>query len=467
MHYGDGEAGVGAFRLRLFGLLVVRYVLLCLGMWAILYGVGVLTLRAAWDCEPLPLLWGLISLPGVLLVALLLAVRQLPCPAATRALLDRHSQAGGLLMVREETDPQDWSAPPVASPPLRWRAVRLSLWCSMGLVFLVLAFVVPNSFARLGAPHLDVRRPVEQLQEQLAVLKEEKILEAQRAQELKERLDQVRKDALARDPVKTLEALDFLHDTTQKAASDAAEKTLKQVEEIAKAEALAQALEKNGSKIDPGQLGEALGQLDNLLKKAEAENDLLQDGLDPQLLEALKKGHLSNEQLKKLADALKGLKSEKAKKLAKLVKARLIDPELLSKCEKCSECDKAALARYLKENGCQCEGLCDGDEEGRGGTNEGGGKFRLKFGDETREQGEKFEDEQLPPSELSQLRDSQLQGLSPGTPSLPKKGEGPVVGGALGGSKTGGGSSATQPILPRHRGAVERYFERPASPKKD
>jgi len=464
---GDGEAEVSAFRTRLFWLLVVRYSLLGLGIWAILYGVTVLTLRAGWACEPVPLLWGLVSLPLVPLMALVLAVRQLPSLAATRALLDRYGQAGGLLMVREETDARDWSVPPVASPPLRWHAGRLTLCCSVGFAFLVLAFVVPNSFARLSAPHLDVRRPVEQLQEQLAVLKEEKILEAQRAQELKDRLDQVRKDALARDPVKTLEALDFLHDTTQKAASDAAEKTLKQVEEIAKAEALAQALEKNGSKIDPSQLGEALGQLDNLLKKAEAENDLLLEGLDPQLLEELKKGHLSNEQLKQWADALKGLKGEKAKKLAKLVKARLIDPELLSKCEKCSECDKAALARYLKENGCPCDGLCDGDEEGRGGTNEGGGKFQLKFGDETREQGEKFEEEQLPPSERNNLRDSQLQGLSPGTPSLPKKGQGPVVGGALGGSKAGGGSSATQPILPRHRGAVERFFERSASPKKD
>jgi hypothetical protein len=341
--------------------------------------------------------------------------------------------------------------------------------CTVGLTFLVLAFLVPNSFARLGTPSLDVRRDTERLKEQLAVLKEEKILDAQRADELKERLDQVRKDALARDPVKTLEALDFLHDTTQKAAQEAAEKTTKQVEEIAKAEALSEALEKNGNKLDPSKLGEALGQLDKLLKKAEAENDLLQEGLDPKLLEELKKGGLTSEQLKKLADALKGLKGEKAKKLAKLVKARLIDAEALGKCEKSGECDKAALARYLKENGFQCDGLCDGegDDEGRGGVNEGGGKTKLKFGDETPEQGDKFEDEQLPPSELNKLRDSELQGLSLGTPSVHKQGDGTVAGGALNGAKAGGGSSAGQTILPRHRGAVERFFDRKVAPKKN
>jgi hypothetical protein len=463
----DCDAAVSAFRTRLFLLLTARYTLLGLGLWAIGYGVLVLALRGAVGLEPMPLLWGLASLPLILVAALFVAARTLPAPAATRAMLDRHGRAGGLLMVRDETDPRDWSARSVSGPRLRWRSGRLSLLCTVGLAFLVLAFVVPNSFARLGTPHLDVRRDAERLEDQLAVLKEEKILDAQRADELKERLDQVRKDALARDPVKTLEALDFLHDTTQKAAQEAAEKTTKQVEEIAKAEALSEALEKNGNKLDPSKLGEALGQLDNLLKKAEAENDLLKEGLDPKLMEELKKGGLNSEQLKKLAEALKGLKGEKAKKLAKLVKARLIDPEALSKCEKCGECDKAALARYLKENGFQCEGLCEGDEEGRGGVNEGGGKTKLKFGDETPEQGDKFEDEQLPPSELNKLRDSELQGLSLGTPSAHKKGDGTVAGGALNGAKAGGGSSAGQTVLPRHRGAVERFFERKLPPKKD
>ncbi|MFQ3649380.1 MAG: hypothetical protein SNJ75_03535 [Gemmataceae bacterium] len=455
---------MSAFRMQLVGLLVARYTLLGLGFWAIGYGVVVLTVRATLDLDPLPLLWGLATLPLVPVVALLAAVRNLPTPAATRALLDRHSQAGGLLMIRDEADPRDWSPRVVSGPPLRWQAGRLSLLCSIGLAFLVLAFVVPKSFARLGTPRLDVGREAQRLEEQLAVLKQEKILEAQRADELKERLDQVRKDALARDPVKTLEALDFLRDTTQKAASEAAEKTLKQVLELAKAEALAEAVEKIRSKIEPSQLGEALGQLDKLLKKAQADNDLLLEGFDPNLLQDLHKGHLRDEQLKRLAEALKGLKGDKAKKLAKLVKARLIDPDALSKCEKGSQCDKAALARYLKENGCKCDGLCDGDEEGRGGVNEGGGKHKLKFGDETPEHGDPFEEEQLPPSELNNLRDSELQSLSTGSPNNShKKSDASVSGGALKGAKAGGGSSASPSILPRHRGAVERFFDRPAA----
>jgi hypothetical protein len=465
----ESDAGVNIFRVRLFVLFLARNSLIGLAVWAMIYGVVVLAARAMWDMAPLPLLWGIASLPLVLGIAALAAMRTLPTPAATRALLDRHGRAGGLLMVRDEADPRDWPSQSVRGPNLRWKAGRLSLLCSIGLFFLLLAFLVPASFARMGTPHLDVRREAERLEEQLAVLKEEQIIDEQRAEELKEKLNQLRKDALARDPVKTLEALDFLHDTTQKLAQQAAEKTLKEIEDLAKAEALNDALDKNASKLDSSQLGEALGQLDNLLQKAQAENDLLSEGLDPDILDALKQGKpLTKEQMKKLGEALKDLKGDKAAQIAKLAKARLIDPDTLSKCDKAGECDGEGLAAYLRENaGNLADLLMDNDDEGNGGVNEGGGKTRLKFGDETDEQGAKFQDEELPPSELQKLRDSELQRLTKGDPSNQKKGQGTVTGGALGGAQAGGGASTNQPILPRHRGAVERFFERKAVPKKE
>ncbi|MGL4553536.1 MAG: hypothetical protein ACRC33_20410 [Gemmataceae bacterium] len=472
------EGGVQAFRARLAGLLLLRNSLIGLAAWGLLYGVVVLALRGATGLEPEALLWGLLSLPLVVAAATVLAFRALPTAAQAKALLDRHGRAGGLLMAGVETDTGKWDAGRVEGPGLRWRAGRTGVAAAVGLSFLVTAFLVPASFARIGTPRLDVRRDTERLEEQLAVLKEEKVIGDQRAKELKEKLDQLRQDALARDPVKTLEALDFLQDTTQRSAQEAAEAAARQIEQLAKAGAMAEALEKNGAKLDQAQMSEAMNQLAGLMRKADAENalselDLSEEGKKAlqEILEAMKKGGpLTKEQMKKLAEALKGAKSELAEKVGKLVKAKLVDADALGKCEKGGECDGAALAAYLKENGSGDAAdlllMVESDEGGKGGVDRGPGHAKLTFGDESSDQGAAFKDEALPPGDLKALRDSELEGISKTSPTVHKGAADKAASGALGGAKAGGGSSTGQMVLPRHRGAVERYFERQPSPKK-
>jgi hypothetical protein len=72
----------------------------------------------------------------------------------------------------------------------------------------------------------------------------------------------------------------------------------------------------------------------------------------------------------------------------------------------------------------------------------------------------KFKEEALPPAELEALKGSRLAGLSREAPTVEKGGT-PSKSGALQGAAAGTGSAHTQVVLPRHRGAVERYFERP------
>ena len=67
-------------------------------------------------------------------------------------------------------------------------------------------------------------------------------------------------------------------------------------------------------------------------------------------------------------------------------------------------------------------------------------------------------------SDLADLKQSRLQGVSPSVPKVEPGGT--VSAGALAGATSGGGSANTQVVLPRHKAAVERYFERPLrSPK--
>ena len=117
----------------------------------------------------------------------------------------------------------------------------------------------------------------------------------------------------------------------------------------------------------------------------------------------------------------------------------------------------------LEEMLAKCKGNKPGtgDKPGKGGVTEGPGAAELTFGKESTTDGVKWKEQALPPPALKKLKESRLTGVSPGDP---KKGAGgPAETGALAGAAVGGGSANAGVVLPRHRGAVERDFDRPAS----
>jgi hypothetical protein len=102
---------------------------------------------------------------------------------------------------------------------------------------------------------------------------------------------------------------------------------------------------------------------------------------------------------------------------------------------------------------------------GRGGTGKGPGKTEMTFGDKSSEAGVGFKDTPLPPDPKS-LQDGGVAGVGAQAPQVGKPGVGAAQSGSLTGAAAGGGSANTAVVLPRHRGAVGRYFERPAAPAK-
>jgi hypothetical protein len=462
------DRAIADFQRSLALLYLLRYGLAALTLWAFAYGTAVLALRGAVGLSRVDLLWGLLSLPVVVGPAVLLALRRLPSVAAVRAVLDQHGRCGGLLMAGAEHPLGDWSerVPAVRVPRLEWRGGKVWGLSAIGFAFLALGFLVPQSLASLGGSRLDVSRDVERLKEQLEVLQKEKVLDAERAEALKVKLDQLSRDASGKDPVKTLEALDHVQDVVKQAAQEAAEKAARKMEEMARAEALADALEKNGGKLEKGELAEALNELAALARKAAEENDLLENDLDAETLEAIKKGKLTPEMAKKLLDALKKGKEEMAVRVGKLVKAKLVSADDLKKCDEAGKCDSAALAAFLKEQGKgELSELLEQDGKGLG-RDDPPGDTKLRFGEESTEDGVKYKEEELPPSQQQALKESQLSGISMGAPPQGKAKPQPGASGALAGAKAGGGSAMTQVVLPRHKGAVERYFDRPARPGK-
>lgn len=466
------EKSMLRFRRRLALLLFVRYALICATAWAFAWGTAVLVLRATAGTPRLPLLWGFAGLPFALAPALWLARRRLPPLSAVRALLDAYNNYGGVLMAAAERPLGRWRetlAEPNL-PRLRWHGTRPVALFAAAAAFLLAGFLVPERFAAHGSgPGLEVGREVNRLAAQLQVLKEEKVLDPARAEDLQKKLNQVHEQSSGRDPAKTLEALDRVGEVARQKAREAAETALRKTEQFAQAEALADALRKKKKPKDGG-LGdkarkEAMEELARLTREAAREGEHLKNKIDKETLDRLKDKTLSAEDLKKLADALRDGKGKLEELVGKLEKVGLIDADTLKECKRCGDGDGKKLAAFLKKN----EGKASvaklmrlwrlKGKGGKGGTNQGPAPTELTFGKPSPEIDKQLKEESLPPAALADLKESKLRGISPSAPKVDARGG--ATSGALSGAAAGGGSANTQIVLPRHRGAVERYFSRP------
>ncbi|MCI0526854.1 MAG: hypothetical protein L0Y56_05300, partial [Nitrospira sp.] len=245
------------------------------------------------EISRLPLLWGV---AGVLLavgLAIGLALRQLPTRAAVRALLDKQSGCGGLLMAAEDTDLGDWQKqmPSMSLPRLHWRSGRSWTLFTISTLFVIASFLVPWRFAAVNPSYpLEIHPEVGKLAVQIETLEKEKILEPPRAESLREKLDQVSAKASGEDPAKTWEALDHLEDTLSKVAKEAAEEALRAVERLTQMQTLAEGLMETVEEINPKLMAEVMQELSKRMQEEAAKNlqlSALSHQLSKQTLNAL------------------------------------------------------------------------------------------------------------------------------------------------------------------------------------
>jgi hypothetical protein len=458
---------VAHLRRRIGTALVLRQVVTYVTAWAFLWGVSVIVLRVALAVPVPDLLWGFAAIPIALAVGLVLGRRQMPSAASVCALLDRASGAGGLLLAAEERELDGWAQalPPVADVHVRWHGARAWTLLAAAALFLAIALLFPEKLVSLRSGHgLEIGSDVARLSQQLDALKETGVLDPTRVESLEEKLKNLKDTASGENPAKTLEALDHLQDLANRAAQEAAEAGAQKTEKLAEAEALAEGLGKAAGEIDGKLRADALGELARLAEKAAAENKSLDSSLDPEALKNFKSGTLNPEQLKELAQALRDARKDILRTMQKLHKARLIDAETLAKCENCGKCNSDAMCNCLKKGNQSVRAMCkECQRPGRGGLNEGPGAAELTWGDPSSDEGAKFKEEALPPAALGALKDSRLVGVGGKAPPMPAKGGAPSPSGALANAAAGAGSAHTEVVLPRHRAAVERYFERAAN----
>jgi len=461
------DNAIRTFRLNMFGLLFLRYLLAYLTVLGFIWGAAVLVLRITTHLERVVLLWPLVGLAPVVLVAFLRSWAKIPAQSSLKASLDNQSRCGGLFMASDEVEIGGWQGqmPAETLPKLRWKGGKSCFMTSIAAIFVLIAFLVPQRFVKINRPgELDISDEIQQLSDQLELLAEEEIITQIEAKELAEEFENIRKEASGLDPAKTWESLDHLQDKLTQKASEATQKALSQTEKASQAQTLAEAMMHGADMFDQATLAEAMAEMAAMMN----ENEAIKNAIDKETLEKLKKalknGQLSAADLGKLCQAMKLSKAQIRQCLGKMCDAKLIDPKALQLCDGLSQCDGEKLAAFLAEEGScigmkECIGMCSGNLPGRGGINRGQGDAPMSWQQESSEQGVKFKEQVLPPASFAALKDSKLAGVSLGTPSEETP-TSTATSGALTNATAAGGSANTQTILPKHKATVKRYFER-------
>ncbi|MFA7236622.1 MAG: hypothetical protein WC058_07145 [Phycisphaeraceae bacterium] len=334
------DQAVRILRGRIARVLFARYALSAATVWAFAWGTAALVLRIGWNFDRLTLAWGAVGWVAAMLIGLIHAARKLPGPAALAAAVDRHSNAGGLVMAADEIDTSAWAdhAHESHEPPVSWDGRRIGWMLPAALVFVIGAFAVPDRIAQgLNPQHLDITDQARPVEQRITLLEQEKIIEPDTAQAMREKLDRIRRDARGDDPARTWESLDQMRHTLEQAAQKAAEDVVRQAEPLTRAESLAAAVgqaEQSG-KADAQSLAEAMRQLNDQIAVAGA----MQQAMNEQLKKDLATGEKPESHYQ--------LDIERAKRL--IEKARSLEPLLKKNPKDLSPVEMAKLAELAME----------------------------------------------------------------------------------------------------------------------
>ncbi|HEX2834946.1 MAG TPA: hypothetical protein VHW00_18170 [Thermoanaerobaculia bacterium] len=436
MQTTDSVAAVSMLRRRLASVLFARQWLVYAAFAFLLGGVALL-LAKRWGVTP-PLWPGLLILALTVAAAAWRASQRMPSHAATIALLDAQAQCGGLLMAQYAVDMGDWRPSVTRIPRVAWRAKRQATLTAMCAAFLLVSAIVPAR-ATTSRHALAIDADVEKLESRIELLTEENVLPAERADAMEAALEELKSDAAGDDPAKAWETLDSIDEATMRAAEEAAAESVQKAAELAQTEGTAMALTDGG--LDRETLENAMN--------------------DPETQKVLNGTPLDEEQLRKLGASARAKKGKLRDSLSKLSRNGLLDPKRLGEFDKAGELGKAEkLREFLKE--CKGGNCKVGDKvakwrRSRPGLGRGRGDAPMFFGEESAQNG-KFKEETLPAASAAQLADNELLAVSA---LEPEHGHAlPSSGGALDPAQAGGGSALTPAVQPRHRGTVQRFFER-------
>ncbi|MEX2673279.1 MAG: hypothetical protein WD294_14340 [Phycisphaeraceae bacterium] len=469
---GTPDSLIRTVRRQLRWTLTLRQALQLITLYLFAWGVVVVALRALGLVERQWLGWGALGIAVAAIVAVVRGRLRVPSEQGIRALCDRQQRSGGLVMSEGEIDLGGWlSRRRLAPLRIQWRSGRQWGLLAAALAFVMLAFVVPDPavVAQRDDGRVQLADNIQTLEDRLDLLDEEQAIEAEQAEDFRETLKDL-DDTAREDAMRAWEMLDHLENQLSQAAEEAAEKTVTDTGDLAELGALAEALaddqmsdlpqlDANAASEALSELADRLGELDPELAEALAEA-MAKSGAEGSKLDAETLGKMAEalangearamdaemlEKLSELAGECENMGQGGSGKIQRLVEGRLIDPEWAALCEEAGESDGAAMLAAMLGTG--------------GGQGIGNASAPATLAEAPiRTDDAAFEPVALSPAAIDR-EGSTLIGLSSTAPEvdLPEQRSSAT---ALDGAASGGGGAASQVILPRHRGAVQRYFDR-------
>lgn len=469
------DSGARGLRLRLFFTLAADGALR--GFAVAACGTGAVLLVARFFVPRLPsaaLVVLAAALAFVTAAAALWNCRRTPSAGRCRAALDDAARAGGLIMIHGLPGAEQWRPPRAEPPRVVWHGLRPCAAALAAALFCVAALAAPAAWFAALAPvrRLDVRPLAQPVLEQAAALADADILPAPKAEALTNDLARLAENGDATDPARALEALDHLADEVDRATADGIESATDALESLQAAKTLADAMAAAAAAGTLPSAGDAAAQTRAALADLLAALPVDEATKADLLAAAAAPGGLTADQLKALSKKLGKAGAARADTLAKLTAARRRTtggtPKPGGRCGRrgtagsCGggEAGEDALERMLAEGGeageaaATCAAACG--TPGTGAPTRGRGDAPLTWNDPLPLTDAKFREHELAPGTVNDDR-SQLVGLSLGAPETAGAAAAVTPGQAAPGGRATG-ATATAPVLPRHRRAVENYF---------
>ena len=477
--------------------------------------------------------WGtaLVLAALIPLVTYWLAGRFVPSQTSVRAWLDNQFSCGGVMSAEEYfPEAKHWEKKETAveihsklGELIPFRIVKPLFICLLSTIFVTCALLVPIPAAAPSTTTAYIEKDVERISSKIELLKKEKALSEQQAEQMLQSLNRLSEESDGTDPLHTFEALDAMENLLDQTAQDVARQAEKNAQSAQDAEDLSEAMKNDWDKLNDAQKAAAAKELQKTLDKingkdSENQNSMDADGQENsgdngefseenssgegasgegspegseseqssepnalQLPENVKIPDLSQltpEQLEKLKNQLKEYQGDLQELLEKLKEGQFGDLDQLQIEPSDEDIDPESLLLFLDEN-CpdgDCEQgiqlwLQQGRRGGRGGQSHGDAPpTPLQFDDNPPDDNpdfDKFKPEQLPTHVTRQaVEQSQLRGVTLGDASkeqLDSTDE--LQGKVIDPNEQDGGIGRTQKVYPMHRRSVEGYFDSGIAPR--
>ncbi len=456
----QAEAAIKETRWAIRRALLMRELVVLLTFYLMVWGVVALVARYGWTGRSVMLLWGALGVPVVCAWAWVRAKGKTPGEMQVRTMLDARSGAGGLLLIEGDQESQAWagSLPRLAQPEYRWRDRQAWVLFGVAVLFVAAALLVPDPDVTRDPVKMRLDHATQGTKEQIDVLAKEPLVAQEKLAELKRQIERVEEEAQGDNPTKSWESLDQLRRAVQQTGDDAGAGLASLATSAQNLESLAQSL--SGALKDPSVKSElvllAMKDLEKLLER-EAEGK-------PDLEKALAelgnfKDGAGAEDLKRLERAMGKLDARARQRLEEL-RNKGLGGEGDGRKPGEGKDGKQALKDFLDKEDTpdSIKEACAG-QDGAGGVNRGPGAAKLTFNDmESPEVKNGLTPDALPPGKRD-VNDARLVSVSAEKPKENADGEGSTQG-ALGSGGGQGGEANRQELLPIHKQAVKRYFDR-------